>query len=313
MSNSLDGPLQLAATYSIVARDAATSELGVAVQSHYFAVGTSVSWAEPGVGVVATQAFGNPAFGPVGLSLMRGGDSANEALRQLLADDEGRELRQAALLDAAGNVAVHTGKACVAAAGHRSGDGFSVQGNMLRSEGTWDAMAEAYESAAGDLAARMLAALEAAEFAGGDVRGRQSAALRVVSDQRGEEPWQQTWFDLRVDDHPDPVRELARLLTIRRANLLFDSAMDASRDGDHDRALKALTAARALHPSDPQLQFWTGIVQVRAGHADAAVVSLRAAYAADPGWRELLLRLAPLGIVPNDPELLKRLAAGSDS
>jgi uncharacterized Ntn-hydrolase superfamily protein len=299
---------RLAATYSIVARDPETGELGVAVQSHYFAVGASVSWAEAGVGAIATQAFGNPAFGPLGLAQLRDGAKADDTLRQLLSDDEGRELRQVAIVDYGGSVAVHTGKACVAASGHHTGDGYAVQGNMLRSDGTWEKMAHAFESAAGELAARMLVALEAAESAGGDVRGRQSAALRVVSGRRSPEPWNETRFDVRVDDHADPLSELGRLLDIQRANHLLDTAMEASQQGNPEQALAALDAARGLRPGDPQLAFWTGIVHIRAGHYDAALESLGTAYAADPGWRELLRRLVPLGLVPNDPELLERLA-----
>jgi len=291
--------MHLMATYSIVARDAATGNLGVAAQSHYFGVGAVVTWAEPGVGAVATQALADLGYGPRGLERLRGGAAAGEALRVLVAEDEGRELRQVALVDAAGGVAVHTGKACVAVAGHRTGDGYSVQGNMLRSEGTWDAMAAAYEAAEGELADRMIAALHAAEGAGGDVRGRQSAALRVVSSQRSDRPWEEKRADLRVDDHRDPVGELARLLAIERANQRMDRALVSCRSGEFDVALEHQAAARELRPEDPQIRFWAGVVLMYAGRDTEARDSFRVAFAADPGWRELLRRLGPAGLLPN--------------
>jgi uncharacterized Ntn-hydrolase superfamily protein len=308
VTDALATPLRLAATYSIVARDVATGEIGVAVQSHYFAVGTSVAWAEPGVGAVATQAFFNPAFGPVGLRLLREGCGPEAVIDRLLADDAGRELRQLALVDAHGKVAVHTGKLCVACAGHRVGDGFSVQGNMLRSEGVWDAMAAAYAAGRGELPERLVAALAATERAGGDVRGRQSAALLVVSGRRSERPWEERRIDLRVDDHRDPVTELARLLVIQRATEAFDAGMQAFQGGDPAGALERLAQARALHPDEPQFHFWAGVVALNAGRPGEAIAPLRRAGAADSGWLQLLLRLVPSGLVPDDPALIAKLA-----
>jgi uncharacterized Ntn-hydrolase superfamily protein len=204
-------------TYSVVARDAATGDLGVAVQSHWFSVGSLVTWAEAGVGAVATQSFVDPAYGPLGLGLMRAGKSAREALDGLLAADAGRDVRQVAMVDAKGVVAVHTGKKCIEAAGHATGAGWSVQANLMASERVWPAMARAMEQARGDLAERMLAALEAAEAAGGDIRGRQSAALLVVRGASSGRPWADRAVELRVEDHPRPLEELRRLLRVHRA------------------------------------------------------------------------------------------------
>ncbi|HWQ29053.1 MAG TPA: DUF1028 domain-containing protein, partial [Dehalococcoidia bacterium] len=203
-------------TYSIVARDPATGALGVAVQSHYFSVGSIVSWAEAGVGAVATQSIANVDYGPRGLALMREGLSASQALSALLENDPGRDVRQVAMVDARGGVAAHTGTRCIPAAGHLSGDGFSVQANLMANDSVWPAMRDAFERSDGELADRLLAALEAAQNAGGDIRGQQSAALLVVSGERSHEPWRGRLFDLRVEDHPEPVAELKRLVRLRR-------------------------------------------------------------------------------------------------
>jgi len=207
------------ATYSIVARDSTTGQLGVAVQSHFFSVGPIVPWAEPGVGAVATQSLVDPAYGPLGLDLMRMGRTAPEALKALVSADKDAEVRQVAMVDAHGNVAVHTGKRAIYAAGHQTGVQYSVQANLMEKSTVWAAMSKAYESSTGDLAERMLAALEAAEAEGGDIRGRQSAAILIVGPKNTNRPW--TWgdrlFELRVEDHPNPVVELRRLVTLQRA------------------------------------------------------------------------------------------------
>jgi len=307
-----DTPLRLAATYSIVARDTDTGEIGIAVQSHYFAVGTSVVWAEPGVGAVASQAFLNPAYGREGLDLLREGLGPDAAVRRLLAEDAGSELRQVAMVDAAGNVAVHTGQLCVEAAGHRVGDGFAVQGNMLHSDEVWDAMAEAFSASRERLPERLVAALSAAERAGGDVRGRQSAALLVVSGRRSERPWEEARIDLRVDDHRDPVAELERLLVIQRATETFDAGMKIFQSGDPAGALEQLAQASALRPTDPQIHFLSGVVLLNAGRKSDAIAALRRACSSDPGWLQLLLRLVPSGLVPDDPALIEALEKTRD-
>jgi uncharacterized Ntn-hydrolase superfamily protein len=196
-------------TYSIVALDAQTGALGVAVQTHQPSVGAICPWGEGDVGVVATQSIVDRSYGPNGLDAMRAGDAPDEALARLLALDEGRELRQVAFVDAAGRVAAHTGDRCIAHAGHVVGDGFSCQANMMRDPGVPEAMADAFASSEGGLAHRLLDALDAAQRAGGDIRGMQSAALIVVGATR---------LDRRVDDHREPLVELRRLVDLGHDN-----------------------------------------------------------------------------------------------
>jgi uncharacterized Ntn-hydrolase superfamily protein len=219
-------------TYSIVARDPATGQMGVAVQSHYFAVGSVVTWAEAGVGAIATQSVGDPAYGALGLDLMRAGKSAPETLRGLLASDDRRELRQVAMVDARGAIAAHTGALAIQPAGHIVGEQFSVQANLMLRDTVWPAMAEAFRSASGELVDRMLAALDAAEGEGGDIRGMQSAALLIVAAKSTGRPWLDRIFDLRVDDHSQPLRELRRIVGVRRAYLHMSAGDAAFAGGD---------------------------------------------------------------------------------
>jgi uncharacterized Ntn-hydrolase superfamily protein len=193
-------------TYSIVARDPATGEIGVAVQSHWFSVGAVVPWVEAEVGGVATQSIADPSYGKLSLDLMRAGKSAPQALSALLASDQGRELRQVAMIDAQGRVAAHTGELNIPAAGHQTGENYSVQANLMLNDRVWPAMADAFESAEGDLAERMMQALEAAQAVGGDIRGEQSAALVVVAGRNTGQPWSDRRFDLRVEDSSEPLR-----------------------------------------------------------------------------------------------------------
>jgi uncharacterized Ntn-hydrolase superfamily protein len=295
-------------TYSIVARDTETGELGVAVQSHFLAVGSLVSWAEPGAGAVAAQSVIEPAFGRRGLELMRGGTSAPEAMHRLLAEDKHEAYRQVAMVDRFGRTAVHTGGRCIAAAGHRVGDQVSVQANMMRSNTVPDAMADAYSHAHGDLAHRLVAALEAAEHEGGDVRGRQSAALLVVAAKQGDSPLVDQLFDLRVDDHDDPVRELRRLLELKRAYSRVDLADELAAGGDMELALEHYEAAHEAQPDNPELAFWHGVALAGSGREDEARDLLGEAFRADDGWRELLRRLPAAGLLPDDPALVERLA-----
>ena len=189
-------PLRPVHTFSIVARDPATGEMGVAVQSHWFSVGSTVTWAEAGVGAIATQSFVDPAYGRDGLELMRGGAGAGEALKSLLAKDEGRDVRQVAMIDVQGRVAAHTGAKCIEAAGDHVGENYSVQANLMSNARVWPAMARAFETTKGDLAERMLAALDAAQSVGGDIRGRQSAAIIIVKGTSSGKPWADHIFDL---------------------------------------------------------------------------------------------------------------------
>jgi uncharacterized Ntn-hydrolase superfamily protein len=277
-------------TYSIVARDPQTGELGVAVQSHWFSVGSVVSWARPGVGAVATQSLVEPSYGPGALDLLAEGVSAPEALRRLVAEDERERVRQVAVVDAAGGVAVHTGEGCIAFAGDRTGEQFSVQANMMAATEVWPAMARAYESADGPLARRLLAALQAAEGAGGDARGRQSAAL-VVAPAEGE-PWRRT-VDLRVEDHDEPLVELERLLDLADAYRLATQGDELVGEGRHEAAADRYTRAAQLAPDNHELLFWAGLAAAQGGDMATALERVRRAIELQPGWRDLLGRLEP--------------------
>jgi uncharacterized Ntn-hydrolase superfamily protein len=294
-------------TYSIVARDAATGELGVAVQSHWFSVGSHVPWAEAGVGAVATQSFTDPSYGKLGLDLLRAGRSAPDALRGLLAADEGREVRQVAMIDAEGKVAAHTGGSCIQAAGHFVGAGYSVQANLMRNDRVWPAMAKAFAEAKGNLAERMLAALEAAEAAGGDIRGKQSAALIVVSGKPTGKPWKDRVYDLRVDDSEAPLPELRRLVKLQTAYNLMDEGDLAVEKKDDAGALKAYAAAEALVPGNAEMVFWHAVSLVSMKRVDEALPLFRKVFALDPSWRELTPRLVKAGLLPDDPKLIERI------
>ena len=286
-------------TYSIVARDPETGELGVAVQSMYFHVGPVVPWAEAGVGAVATQSLVNVAFGPLGLDLMRGGMSAPQALAAVVAGDSEPDGRQCAMVDAGGGVAAHSGPRCIPAAGHRLGDGYSCQANLMERDTVWDAMAAAYESTAGrPLAERMVEALRAAEAEGGDIRGRQSATLLLVTGQPTGRAWEDRLMDLRVEDHPDPVAELARLVRLERAHAAAQGAARALLLGDdatyRARALEALSIA----PEQAQVRVSAGLMHARAGEWEEARRLLRSVIEEEPRWREALRRMAAVERLP---------------
>jgi uncharacterized Ntn-hydrolase superfamily protein len=278
-------------TYSIVARDPRTGEIGVAVQSHWFSVGSVVPWARPGVGAVATQSIGEPSYGPGALDLMAAGASAGEALERLLAADPRSRFRQVAVVDAAGRVAVHTGEGCIAFAGDRTGDGFSAQANMMATPEVWPAMARAFNASSdGALARRLLAALRAAEAAGGDARGRQSAAI-VVAPAEGE-PWRLS-VDLRVEDHPEPLDEVERLLDLSDAYRLASEGDNLVGQGRHAEAAERYTRAGGLAPGNHELLFWSGLSAAQGGDMQTAVARVRRAIEMQPGWGDLLDRLEP--------------------
>ncbi len=301
------------ATYSIVARDGETGELGVAVQSHWFAVGTVVGWARTGVGAVATQSLARPSYGPLGLGLMAGGHTAPEALAALVEADDAPQVRQVAMIDAAGRVAVHTGERCIAEAGHvtgRTSDGtaFSCQANLMERPGVPEEMARAFEAAGGELTDRLLAALHAAQEAGGDIRGQQSASMLVV---RGgpptTTPWGERRLDLRVDDHPEPLAELERLLGVARAYERMNRGDAALEAGDTAAALEHYAAAERMAGDNPEPMFWTAVSLLNAGRADEARPRLERVFAADPRWRETLRRLPDAGLLRIDRALLAEL------
>jgi len=296
-------------TFSIVAVDSATGQIGVAVQSHWFSVGSGVAWAEPGVGAVATQSFIDPAYGPRGLYLMRSGTPAPEALAALLRADPDSQVRQVAMIDAAGHVAAHTGSRDIPAAGQHVGRWYSVQANLMRNAEVWPAMARAFETTTGDLAERLLAALDAAQAAGGDIRGKQSAALVVVSGDRSAQPWERL-FDLRVEDHPEPLVELRRLVRVARA-------YHAATDGDNfmtvgkvDSALAAYRRASALLPdsaTNGELIYWVAVTLADIGRVDEAIPLFRRAFAQDTSWAVLLPRLPGAGLLHADSATVRRI------
>jgi uncharacterized Ntn-hydrolase superfamily protein len=276
-------------TYSIVARDPATGELGVAVQSHWFSVGSVVTWGRAGLGVVATQSIAEPAYGPRILDRLAAGEQPQAAVDAELRADEQARFRQVAALDGAGRVAAHTGEACIPFAGHVEGDGFSAQANMMASEEVWPAVARAFESAEGSLARRLIAALEAGEAAGGDVRGRQSAALLVVPAEG--EPWHRI-VELRVEDHPEPLEELRRLLALREAYDLADEADQLMSQGRFDEAGDRGRRALELAPDNAELMFWSGLALAHQGQVDQGVAMVRRAIELHSGWADLLGRLS---------------------
>jgi uncharacterized Ntn-hydrolase superfamily protein len=281
----------------------------VAVQSHFFGVGPVVSWAEAGVGAVATQSLVEPAYGPRGLALMRDGKSAPAALDQLISDDEGEAVRQVAMLDRAGRVAVHTGMRCIAHAGHALGEQVSAQANMMERDTVPPAMIRAYTESRGEpLAERMLAALEAAEREGGDIRGRQSAAMVVVAGRATGSPMRDKPIDLRVEDHRDPVGELRRLVRLDRAYAHASAGDDLAGEGDMAGALAEYETAHRSQPDNRELTFWHGLALAGNGREEEAVRMLRPLFEAHPEWVELMKRLPAAGLLPDDPELIARLA-----
>ena len=300
-------------TYSIAALDPEAGQMGAAVQSHWFSVGSGVPWAEPGAGVVITQSFTTLSFGPRGLTLLRQGRAAGEVLEALLAEDPGRELRQAAVLDTRGGAAAHTGARCVPEAGHRVGElptgtgAYCVQANLMASASVWPAMAEAYERARGPLAERMLAALRAAQAEGGDLRGQQSAALVVVRIAATDLSWEDRLVDLRVEDHPRPLEELSRLLTVHRCYEHLNLGETALEGGSPLEAVTEYERALALQPGNAEALFWSGLALAAAGRLEEASRRLRRLFRRFPAWRTLARRLRANGILPLAPGAAEKL------
>ena len=295
-------------TYSIVARDGATGELGVAVQSCFPWVGAAVAWAEPGVGAVATQAISEVSFGPIGLELLGAGCDARAALAALVALDGGAELRQVSLVGNDATAASHTGSMCVPEAGHEVGEGFAVAANMMTSDAVWPAMATAFESTGGDLAQRLLAALDAAQAEGGDLRGCQSAALVVVGSERAA-PGHGRRIDARVDDHHDPLVELRRLVELAVPYAELDRAIELVGALDLDRARSAARHAVELRPA-----LLDAVVIATSLTAMLDGVDAARAWVGDWGgdrervgllWR----RLIASGMVPDDPGVVGQVLA----
>jgi uncharacterized Ntn-hydrolase superfamily protein len=296
-------------TFSIVARDPDTGELGVAVQSHWFSVGPIVAWAEAGVGAVATQSFVDPSYGKNGLDMMRGGKSAPDTLKELLGKDDAKEVRQVAMIDAQGRVEAWTGRNDIQAAGHIVGKNFSVQANLMLNDKVWPAMARAFESTKGDLADRMLAALDAAQAAGGDIRGRQSAALIVVTGKPTGQAWKDRTFDLRVDDSPQPLQELRRLVTLQRAYNHMNAGDLAVEKKDNEGALREYSAAEKLVPENAEMIYWHAVALVNMGRVDESLPLFRKVFAMDRNWITLTPRLPKSGLLPDDPKVIERIVS----
>jgi uncharacterized Ntn-hydrolase superfamily protein len=296
-------------TYSIVARDPASGELGAAVQSHWFSVGSGVIWAQPGVGAVATQSFLEPSYGPLGLELMRAGKDASQALTALLAADEHQDVRQVGMIDRNGEVANHTGANAIAEFCNITGDNFAVQANLMWKPTVCSAMARAFANAEGDLAARMMIALEAAEGEGGDMRGKQSAALLVVSGDASLPAWAGRIFDLRVDDHAEPLVEMRRLLVMARAYRLMNEGDEYMTLGETDKAVAAYSGAEALAPDSHEMVFWHAATLAADGRVDESLPLFGKAFAAWPRWRDLVQRLPAAGLLPDDPELMQKIVS----
>jgi uncharacterized Ntn-hydrolase superfamily protein len=285
-------------TYSIVARDPNTGEMGVAVQSHWFSVGSIVSWAEPGVGAIATQSFVNVSFGPRGLELVKEGKTAQEALDILIQSDDGRDVRQLAIVDTKGNIAVWTGKSCIPEAGHIQGDHYSVQANLMLKKSVWPAMAEAFESSKGQpLAERMIAALEAAEGQGGDIRGKQSASILIVRGESTGKIWEDRLIDLRVEDHLNAVQEIKRILKVYRAYEHMNAGDVALEENDVDGALREYGAAEAMFPENLEMKYWHAVSLVNIGRFEDALPIFKGIFKKDNNWRVLTQRLPGVGLL----------------
>ena len=306
---SAETPLRPVSTYSIVALDQETGQLGVAVQSHWFSVGTVVPWAKAGIGAVATQSIAEPSYGPKGLALMEQDIPADEALQSLLAKDPGENVRQVAMVDAQGNVGAHTGLRCISYASHRTGKGYSVQANIMAKPTVPAAMAQAFESTAGDLAERMLAALDAAEAEGGDLRGRQSAAMLVVSGEPTGDPWNDRIVDLEIADHKDPLVELRRLLRINRAYRHAQKGDEYMEQNEMKMALQEYSAAAKFYPENPELPFWTAVTLAQTGELQKALPIFNDVFDRNKNLRELIPRIVRAGFLTNEQKVLQQILA----
>lgn len=294
-------------TYSIVARDPETGQMGVAVQSNWFSVGSLVPWAEAGVGAVATQSMVEQSYGPLGLQLMRAGKSAPEALKSLLASDAQASVRQVAMIDAQGRVAAHTGEHCIIAAGHTVGVNYSVQANLMLKDTVWGAMAKAFENTKGDLADRLMAALEAAQAEGGDIRGKQAAAILIVNGKSTGRPWADKLFDLRVEDSPEPLIELKRLIKLQRAYNHMNAGDELFAKNDIAGAVREYSAAEAIAPDNIEMVFWHAVTLVNAQKVDEALPLFKRVFATDRNWAILVERLPKSNMLPNDAKLIEKI------
>lgn len=300
-----DNPL--VATYSIVARDPETGEMGVAVQSHWFSVGSIVSWGEAGVGVVATQSFVNPAFGPNGLELLKSGMTAEQVVDKLISEDEGRDVRQLAIIDVNGKVKSYTGKNCIPGAGNIVGENYSVQANLMLNDKVPGAMSKAFEESKGPLAERMMAALFAAENVGGDIRGKQSAAILVVKGRSTGQVWEDRLIDLRVEDDPYPLDKLDRLLKIHRAYGHMNAGDLAVEHGDMELAMKEYSAAEKMFPENEEMKYWHAVTMATNGNVEGSLPLFEAVFKKNGNWKILTPRLVPIGLLNVSKEQLQKI------
>lgn len=289
----------LAHTYSIVARDPATGQLGGAVHSHWIAVGSHCLWGEAGVGVVLTQAMTRPAYGAEGLRRLAAGEAPAAALAAMQAGDPRPDARQVAILDAQGRVAAFTGEHTIPVAGHLEGEGFAVQANLMANDRVVPAMALAFRESEGPLAHRLLIALEAAQAAGGDARGQQAAALLVVAGSPSGDPFRDRLVDLRVDDHPEAVAELRRIYRKREAVDAWQHATAALRAGHLAEAEVRFRRVEAAYPDDLEARFWYALSLAQEGHVAQARPRMQAVLAASPGWRQVLRDLPGTSALPD--------------
>lgn len=294
-------------TFSIVAYDQQNDQVGVAVQSHWFSVGSIVSWAEAGVGAVATQSLVNVSFGPRALELLKKGTSVQQALQELVNSDEGRDFRQLAIIDANGCVATHTGEKCIADAGHIIGKNYSVQANMMLNKKVVPAMSKAFEKSSGPLAERMLAALQAAQKAGGDIRGQQSATILIVRAKSTGKIWEDRLIDLRVEDNPNAVKELARVLAVFRAYEYMNKGDLAIEKGDEKAALQEYAAAEKMFPKNTEMKFWHAVALVNVGKVDLSLPIFKKIFAKDKNYIELTRRIASNGMLKADQATVQKI------
>lgn len=301
------GTEPFAHTYSIVARDTLTGEMGVAVQSHWYSVGTIVSWGEAGVGVIATQSFVNPSFGPRGLALLKQGLSANQVLDLLIESDDGRDVRQVAILDVEGNVASYTGKYCIDDAGNIVGKNYSVQANMMLNDKVWGAMANTFENSTGPLADRLMLCLEAAENSGGDIRGKQSAAILVVKAESTNQPWLDRKVDIRVDDNPEPLKELRRILKVHTAYDHMNKGDLAIEHNDMELAMKEYSAAETMFPENEEMKYWHAVTLANINKIDESLPLFREVFTKNTNWVKLTPRLIKSKLLTVNEESLKRI------
>jgi len=309
-SQFFDQEQPFAHTFSIVARDPATGEMAVGVQSHWFNVGALVPWAEAGVGAIATQSFIDKSYGYKGLLLLKQGFTAQQALDSLTKADPGREVRQVAIVDSKGNVAAHTGKGCIQYASHIKGDNFSVQSNMMLGNQVCQNMAAAFTKTAGKpLAERVLAALDSAQQAGGDIRGKQSAALVVVPAHSSGKPWNDRTIDVRVDDNPNPLTELRRLYRVQVAYLHMNNGDLATEKNDMPGAMREYGEAMKMFPDNLEMKYWTAITLANNKEVDKALSMLKEVFAKDKNWKELTRRLPSVNLLTVSDADLQRILA----